>query len=617
MRDLGKAKTIGYRPTVSLFKTTRRMKCAIFSCFELKKFNIFTTPISNPPASPTRVGLKTIAYTDMKSILISLALTLLSLTIVQAKPFSETDSLSKKDYKYLEGQVRACMKDTLRARQLAQYWLQKAGKEKNVVQQANAYKLMMHLVNKKFRMIYADSLLDKAKATKDNGIIGSAYLTVGAAHYDQKAYPKALNSYITANNYIAKTNDPYLIHKVKYTIALTKYFLGYYNEAIALLVHCMDYFREENDLAYIKSMHAIGLCYTQIGRYDLSSYYNTLGIQLANEYEITDMVAYFKNSEGINRCKQKDYRGAIQLLHASQAELEKNKDYANQITTWFYLGNCYWEIKEQKKAVAYGLKVHKGIQTKKYIRPDLRESYEMLIRYYTANNDLEKQLFFIRHLIAFDRSNDKEFKYLSYKIHKEYDSKALLEKKRKIEMELASNKKLYLIVVVALVAVLLCMLVWHLYTKKRERQKFHQIMADLAEKKKTTAAAINSPNTSLGPELSKSLLKNLEKFEVQKKYLEKDINLAKLAALLNTNTKYVSYLIANHRGKKTTTYINDLKIDYAVELLISNNKYRNYTNQALADEVGFGSTQIFTLCFKNKIGMPPTSFIQQLKRGER
>ena len=138
-------------------------------------------------------------------------------------------------------------------------------------------------------------------------------------------------------------------------------------------------------------------------------------------------------------------------------------------------------------------------------------------------------------------------------------------------------------------------------------------MADLAEKKKTAIVTTNNQNTNLSPELTKSLLKNLEKFEKQKKFLEKDMNLAKLASLLDTNTKYASLIIAEQRGKKTTTYINDLKIDYIVELLISNNKFRNYTNKALSDEAGFGSTQIFTLCFKNKIGMSPTSFIQQLK----
>lgn len=549
----------------------------------------------------------------MKTIKATIAFTLFSLTIVQAKQFSEMDSLSKKNYAYLEEKMMEFKKDTTKSLHIAKYWLKKANQEKDIPQQAKAYKAIMHLVDKKFRMIYADSLIDKAKASNNNEILGSAYLTVGAAHYDNKQYTNALNAYIAANNYIVKTNDQYLIHKVKYTIALTKYFLGYYDEAIALLTQCMDYFKEENDLAYIKSIHAIGLCYTQIERYDLLFFYINMGIRLAQKYEMVEMIPYFINVEGINQCKQKNFKNAINLLQDSETAIEKKKDYANQITTWFYLGKCNWELKEKNKAVNYFLKVDEGIQANKYTRPDLREAYEMLIENYGVNNELEKQLFFINRLMEFDKIVNKEFKYLSYKVHKEYDTKTLLEKKKKIENELASNKKIYFLVVSSLIITLLTVFGWHLHSKKREKEKFNQIMADLADKKKATITPANNQNTNLSPELTKSLLKNLEKFEKQKKFLEKDMNLAKLAALLDTNTKYASLIITEQREKKTTTYINDLKIDYIVELLISNNKFRNYTNKALSDEAGFGSTQIFTLCFKNRIGMSPTSFIQQLK----
>lgn len=549
----------------------------------------------------------------MKNVIITIACTLFTLTIVQANQHNQVDSLSNKNYRYFEEKVMEFRKDTIKAVKITKYWLNKANKENNLNQQIKAYRLMMHLVDKKYRLIYADSLLVKAKSTKSNDIIGSAYLTVGAAHYDNKEYTKALDLYISANNYIAKTNDDYLIHKVKYTIALTKYFLGYYDEAIALLNQCLDYFKEENDLAYLKSMHAIALCYTQIERYDHSSYFNKLGMELASEFEMINMIPYFKNAEGINLCKQKEYKEAIKLLNESKPELEKKKDYANQITTWFCLGKCYWGINDKSKAVTYFTRVHEGIQTNKYTRPDLREGYEILIQYYGETNELEKELFFIKKLMEFDKEINKEFKYLSYKVHKEYDTKTLLEKKKKIENELASNKKIYFLVVSLLIITLLVIFGWHLHYKKREKEKFNQIMADLADKKKAPARLINNQNTSLSPELSNTLLKNLEKFENQKKFLEKDMNLAKLAALLDTNTKYASIIIAEKRLKKTTSYINDLKIDYIVELLISNNKYRNYTNQALAEEAGFGSTQIFTLCFKNRIKMSPTSFIQQLK----
>jgi YesN/AraC family two-component response regulator len=135
-------------------------------------------------------------------------------------------------------------------------------------------------------------------------------------------------------------------------------------------------------------------------------------------------------------------------------------------------------------------------------------------------------------------------------------------------------------------------------------------MDELTASKKQIPSS--KPITTISADLAEEILQNLKKFEANKKYLEKDMNLTKLATFLNTNTKYASLIIAHHRGKKTTTYINDLKIDYIVEQLMNNRKFRKYTNKALAEEAGFGSTQIFTQCFKNKIGMSPTSFIQQL-----
>lgn len=548
----------------------------------------------------------------MKSSNISTFFALLFLTTVYAVQTNDTDSLSNKSFHFFEVNSLVYKNDSIKAFHLANTWLKKAKKEDNIQEQVKAYRTMMHLVDKKFRMIYADSMLNKAIETKNNEMIGGAYLTVGAAYYDNKEYSNALDAYILANNSIANTKDQYLIHKVKYAMALTKYFLGYYDEAIALLTGCIDFFKEENDMAYVKSLHALSLCYTHLDRYDLSSFYNNLGQTTSIKYEIENMIPYFKNAEGINHFKQKEYKSAIKLLYESLPGLEKKNDHANKITSWFYLGKCFWEIKDKDKAVTFFLKVHEGIQTNKYRRPDLRENYEMLIEFYKENKELEKQLFFIEHLIEYDIIMTKEFKYLSYKIHKEYDTKTLLDLKLKIEKQLALKDKKNTGIVIFLAVVLIIVVGRNYKSKKREKLKFDKIMAEIEEKKNRPKVTVCNKNVSLSAELNEVILKNLENFEAEKKFLEKDMNLHKLATILDTNTKYVALIIANNRGKKTTTYINDLKTEYIVDLVIKNPKYRKYTNQALADEAGFGSSQIFTLCFKNKYGISPSKFTKQL-----
>jgi AraC-like DNA-binding protein len=48
-------------------------------------------------------------------------------------------------------------------------------------------------------------------------------------------------------------------------------------------------------------------------------------------------------------------------------------------------------------------------------------------------------------------------------------------------------------------------------------------------------------------------------------------------------------------------------------MLKTENKFRNYTNKALGEEAGFGSTQNFTKAFKNRTRMTPADFSAKFK----
>jgi len=539
-----------------------------------------------------------------------LCFTLLNSYNTTAQTKAKTDvPISFQEY---EQKVNRHKQDTLLALKYAQEWLTFSKEQNNVGQQLKAYQSIMHLVDKKFRMIYGDSLRDTAHTTNDDALIGSAHLTIGAAYYNDRELNKALDQYLLANEYISKTEDVYLKSKLKYTLAQTKYHLGFYEEARELFLDCLQFFKDYNDTAYIKSLHALAVCNTRIGRYDRATYYNESGMELATRLEILEMIPYFKNAEGINQHKLNNHMEAIPLLLESLPAMEENKDKANQIMTWFYLGKSYLGKNETKTALEYFNKVGQAIDRENFVHPELREAYEILLESHTMKNELEQQLLTIEKLLAYDTQLHTNYKYLSYKIHKEYDTKTLQHKKQAIQEELASSKIRYIGITIILSLFVLGLTTYHLCNKKIQKQKFNHIIQEMASKKKPESNVAN-PIENISPEITQEVLKNLEKFEATNKFIEKDITLTKLATLLNTNTKYASLIISHYRSKKTTTYINDLKIEYVVTQLMQNKKYRNYTNKALAEEVGFGSTQIFTKCFKSKIGMSPTAFIHQLK----
>ncbi|HYI75994.1 MAG TPA: helix-turn-helix domain-containing protein, partial [Chryseolinea sp.] len=165
--------------------------------------------------------------------------------------------------------------------------------------------------------------------------------------------------------------------------------------------------------------------------------------------------------------------------------------------------------------------------------------------------------------------------------------------------------------VITSLAIIIVILVFRHNKNKYYKKKFMELMD------RSPVRQMNTTNGELdiNPEVAQAILTNLIKFEQNRKYLEKDMNLVKMATLLNTNTKYVTKIIAHYRGKGTIEYISDLKIDYIIERLKNESKYRNYTNKALGEEAGFGSTQNFTKAFKAKTDISPTYFIEMLRNG--
>ena len=96
-------------------------------------------------------------------------------------------------------------------------------------------------------------------------------------------------------------------------------------------------------------------------------------------------------------------------------------------------------------------------------------------------------------------------------------------------------------------------------------------------------------------------------------FLDKEITIQKLSLSLNTNTKYLSRVINESKGKTFVNYINDLRVDFASTQLQTQPKLRNYTIQALANEFGFNSAVSFSTAFNKVYKIKPTYFIKELE----
>ena len=543
----------------------------------------------------------------------------------QQKKFTLPDSLKNKSYEYLDSRIDSSQEDTLKAMFYLDSYLAKAKKGKNFNEMVYAYSNMIFFVSEKSKYAYADSIVSTAKLTKDKNLIGSAYISKGNFYYSIKNYVQALNFYLKASNYVSDS-DAYLQYELKYHIAGIKLHLGFNDEALVLLKDCVAFFKNSNEYdyqrGYLNSLHSLGLVYNRLGKYDLSSETNGFASKEAKRIDVPLTLNYIMHSEGINQYFKKNYSTAIENIRKALPAIKRNNDFANEAVGYFYIGKCYWDQNQPEKALPYFKKVDRAFAEKNYIRPDLRENYELLVGYYKERGDVKNQLYYINRLIKADSLLNANFKYMSGKIHKEYDTKSLRQAKQQIEKELAGKEKVTIFLYCS-IAVFFFLTLYFFYryyvNQKQYRQKFEKLMdnqkeelekEELVEEKKE----IERKELDINPDVVHSILKELEKFETKKKFLEKDLTLVNLASSFNTNSNYLSKVINYYRNKNYTTYLNDLRITYIVSLLKTESKFRNYTIKALADESGFSTPQHFSKAFFSTTGIYPSYFLNELNK---
>ncbi|KIA95722.1 MULTISPECIES: AraC family transcriptional regulator [unclassified Flavobacterium] len=539
--------------------------------------------------------------------------------VAQKKNTPIPDSLLNKEYVYLDEQIDIFKRNPSKAAVYIHSYLAKAKTEKNWKEIVLGYKNYFLLKSdEKYKLAYADSMIYAAKKSKDNVLIGSAYLSKGIVYYREKEHSAALDNYIMANNFIAKTSDTYLFYKVKYNMALIKYYLGSYDEAIVLLQKCVDYFKNNDDQGYLNSLHSLGLVNNRLGNYGLCSEINSIGLKEGKKRNDREAEPYFIHSEGINQYGKKNYALAIQTIQSGLIGIRKNKDFSNESVGNYYIGKSYWELRKTDQALHYFRKVDKSFDDEGYIRPDLREMYEVLIDYYAGKKSPKEELYYINKLLKVDSISNGTYKYLTGKIHKEYDTKKLLAEKKKLESSF-NRRKSTEIIFICVIGLLILSSSYLTYRNIRNKKNFRKKFAELMFKSKNSKDDVRLKKISAGtlninPDTVAGILKQLEKFEQEKKFLEQDLTLVKLAAAFDSNTKYLSQIIYHYRGKKFVEYINDLKIDYLVELLKTNRIVRKFSNAALAEEAGFSSTQRFTNAFQQRVEISPTFFIKELEK---
>lgn len=514
-------------------------------------------------------------------------------------------------------------------------YMARAIKENKNIEKARAnyqMALLYYKSDKNKAISYLDSVIKYSKDSKDKFFPAAAYCEKGDFLKKQFKFKEAMNSYKLAEIIALQTNLDYY-YVVREYIGITKSEdLGEYNEALEIYKECYNYYKTKdyrtekyaNDFQDI--IFGIADCYKSLQNTDSTTFYNKLGFRESKITNNTALKYIFILNEGANQVLKKNYHAALDSINKALPHIIKNNDLGNTLAAYFYLGKAYNGIGRTETAVKNYLKVDSIYSTTKEITTEFIDGYPYLITYYKNIGDKENQLKYISKYMSIDSVLQRNYRNLNNLIRNEYDFPRLMYEKESLIKSLKKNNLRSFWGIGILILVVLSVSIFGFYQfqlKKRYRSRFEQIMSDSSAKKfeetipdkidDSKTVILKNDNIGIADELVKEIIKKLDYFEKEKKFLKSDITIQSLSSLFQTNSKYLSKIVNTYRSKTFIQYVNDLRIEYAIENLKNDSKLRKYTIQAVAVEFGFNSAESFSAAFYKKTGIKPTYFIKQLE----
>ncbi len=543
-------------------------------------------------------------------------------SMAQEENFTIPDSLRNLSFEKLYEDYIKTWPDTLTSKTYLHTFLKKAKQENNQIKMAQAYCLLSYYSEKEAEKIrFLDLSIALSKDLKDRKYPLEAYSFKGGYYLKKGEYTSALDAYLKALSTAESVNNTEYIYITKHNIACIKTEIQKHEEALPLFKENFDHNSAKvpiNTTRFLKSSIELAESYRYNLKLDSASLINRKAAQVAatSKYHYNRFIGKIRINEGINLFFKKQYQIAQDSIVTGLQVLDKNKaeNKKASVLASFYLGKIYHLDGDPIKAQHYFKKVDSVLQRDIITPWEVREGYEHMITFYKTNNQKEKQLEYINKLLRFDSIFNREASFVVPRLFKEFDTPLLLKEKERLIKELKGNNKSLNHIVITLLCIMIIIAAF-LYGQYKKRRVYQQKFEQLIHQKNTPKKILeqkSKDDIGVPKEVIEEILNKLSVFEEKNQFLKKNITTTSLAKDIKTNTKYLSKVINHHKQKNFANYINDLRINYAVEQLKTNANLKNYTIQGIAEEMGFNTAESFSSAFKKTTGIKTSYFIKKL-----
>jgi len=309
-----------------------------------------------------------------------------------------------------------------------------------------------------------------------------------------------------------------------------------------------------------------------------------------------------------------NYRFRIPRALILQAELNlKTKDTLNAII------NYEKSIDAAEAINAFDVvKSNSAILAKLY---RMQNNFAKLYEYNTLFTAIRDSLF----------NNEKEQKIIILEARRKI--KEVTQKKKILELEnIAQKAKFHSIIILLFFVLLISLFVAYAYLKVKGKNKllYHRTI-ELAEiqlklreqlneieKTKSKLNVKSEDGTSqkssniINDDIKDIILSKLEKLEENLFFIDQNCTLNQMAQQLKTNPKYLSQVINQEKKCHFNNYINELRINYLLGRLITDEEFRESKLSYISASIGYNNLNTFNAAFKKRQGILPSYFISEL-----
>lgn len=454
-----------------------------------------------------------------------------------------------------------------------------------------------------------------AKNTYDSLLLIDLHLVKGNSYLYLKEYEKVLVNYDTAL-YISKKlkNISYEILS-NACIAYLKKEIGLPEEALEIEKHNLVLSKNiefTNKTTAINLIANLGETYLALNKNDSAVFYSKQALGKSLLADNIEGTAYIYKTLGLAYYNKKEYERAIRNFKEAESIIIPFEKAPLLSELYFNEARCHYAKKDLKTTITLLKKAEEVNNEASEMQ--LLEIYKLFAEAYKANGNDDEATDYFQKYVAIDNLRDQSKLKVIGDLHKSSiqnkdDTIAELSSKQQSQQKWYSN---LLFISSFIVLLIIGILIKFIITSKKNKRAFQNLLIDIENAKTIKQEPIKS--LALNDEKANVILERLKSLEDKKYFLELDFSLASAAKKIKTNPTYLSKTINTHLHKKFQEYVNELRINYAINRLQEDKKFRSYSIEHISRELGYKSPNSFTKHFKKQTGIYPSFFISKIEK---